>query len=441
MNFDVMSPEEVWAMLAPIITQWTPVLIGAVVLALLPMVWRRLRDSERAAKFGRAVVTPLVLAWEAQGLHELAMATGVKGPVAWVFAGLTSGLLLTLAAFADLHHGKHDNLGWPGRLVWGVAGAMGLAVAFTADNAAEAVARLILPILALIVWWIPYAPAIVKDKDSDDPAAPKRKAGSWRWTPRRIGVALGALDPTDADLIDVHAERQVRRLTTASHKLHHGWKLLRPIRASKLRRLGLLATEEMVDEVARRVALVHEIEQRTDPLRVEERRQEARLAAAEAARAAQALVALTPSPAPQSAIPQQPAAPRDEQRVDLPLLSAEADAPLIHPHQQDRLPEQADDPVSGPPINGNDPEFEGLTPRGINNLINERAEQLWIGRALQGEELNGPALLAVFMDQHPAVVRGPRWANDRIAAARIRLAPLREGDRRVPDAALVDVHA
>src|SRR5690606_6646156 len=53
--------------------------------------------------------------------------------------------------------------------------------------------------------------------------------------------------------------------TSTAHRLHHGTRLLRGLRAAKLRRLGLDATPEMVAEVHRRVALVHEIERLTDP--------------------------------------------------------------------------------------------------------------------------------------------------------------------------------
>src|SRR5690554_6520133 len=207
---------------------------------------------------GRTITIPMVLIWEAHGMYKLAVATGLTGIAAGVVAGMMAGILATLASQADLHHRQHGTLGWPGRLVWIVAAPMGLVVALSASTPSEVALRLALPLLAALLWWVRYAPVI-------HPGESRRKQGAWRWTPRRIGVALGLLDPTDADLTTVHVERQIRRLTSTAHRLHHGTRLLRGLRVARLRRLGLDATPEMVAEVHRRVALVHEIERLTDP--------------------------------------------------------------------------------------------------------------------------------------------------------------------------------
>jgi hypothetical protein len=80
-----------------------------------------------------------------------------------------------------------------------------------------------------------------------------------------LGVTFGLLDPTDADLNQIHAERQIRKLTATAHKLHHGLGFVRRMRSARLRRLGLLATPEMIAEVQRRITLVHAIEALTAP--------------------------------------------------------------------------------------------------------------------------------------------------------------------------------
>ena len=228
-------------------------LAGVAVLVVL------LRNRSRGIHVvGRTITIPMVLIWEAHGMYKLAVATGLTGIAAGVVAGMMAGILATLASQADLHHRQHGTLGWPGRLVWIVAAPMGLVVALSASTPSEFALRLALPLLAALLWWVRYAPVI-------HPGESRRKQGAWRWTPRRIGVALGLLDPTDADLTTVHAERQIRRLTSTAHRLHHGTRLLRGLRAARLRRLGLDATPEMVAEVHRRVALVHEIERLTDP--------------------------------------------------------------------------------------------------------------------------------------------------------------------------------
>jgi len=253
--------------------QWAPALdqVGAMIVptgaalaaVLIGLLWWQVRRRS-LAKVGRAVTTPLVLLWEAQGLHHLAVISGAKGVAAWVLAGVTSAVLITLAAYADDHHKKHGNLGWPGRLVWIVAVPMGFVVALTAATTAEFALRIVLPLLVAVVWWIPYAPDVVKRAAAAGESV--RKSGAFRLSPRRILVWAGLVDPTDADLSVVHEERQIRRLTTAAHKLHHGWPLWKPFRAARLRRLGLVATPTMVEEVARRVRLVHDIERLTSPV-------------------------------------------------------------------------------------------------------------------------------------------------------------------------------
>lgn len=261
---DAIDPAP-WAPVLEQVTAWIVPAGTILALAMGGLLWWQIRRRSMAT-VGRAVTTPLVLAWEAQGLHHLAVITGAVGIAAWVLALVTSAVLITLAAFADDHHRKHGSLGWPGRLVWMVAVPMGLVVALTATTAAEFALRIILPLLVALVWWVPYAPTLTGPTDPDG-AAPRRRVGSWRFTPRRIGVALGLIDPTDADLSVVHEERQIRRLTVAAHKLHHGVPWLRSLRAARLRRLGLVATAPMVDEVARRVALVHRIAELTAPTR------------------------------------------------------------------------------------------------------------------------------------------------------------------------------
>ncbi|HZM83031.1 MAG TPA: hypothetical protein VFC19_45520 [Candidatus Limnocylindrales bacterium] len=233
--------------------------VGAVLaLVLLVLLARRVRTSGVSA-VAASIATPLVLAWEAQGVFTLARMMGVPVAPAVVLSGVTGAVLVTLASRAHEHYKRHNTLGPNGRLVWVVATPMGLVVALSAHSLAEGALRIILPLLAATVWWSQYLP------DEPHGITGTQRRGTWRWTPRRIGVTLGLLDPTDMDLDQVHAERQVRRLTATAHKLHHGGRIWRGLRAARLRRLGLLATAEMVAEVARRVELVHQIEGLTRP--------------------------------------------------------------------------------------------------------------------------------------------------------------------------------
>ncbi len=235
---------------------------AAIVLAgvLLILLWRKARHSRLSMVVGN-IAAPLVLVWEAQGVFELARLMKVPTPMALVLSGVGAAVLITVAARAHEHWKRYGNLGPNGRLLWRIAVPMGVVVALSASSLAEAAARIALPVLAATVVMSRYLP----DEPEGQPRQQQR--GTWRWTPRRVGVALGLLDPTDADLSQVHAERQIRRLTETAHKLHHGTGkgLLHRMRAARLRRLGLLATPEMVAEVQRRISLVHEIQAATAP--------------------------------------------------------------------------------------------------------------------------------------------------------------------------------
>jgi hypothetical protein len=237
--------------------------VGAVLTVVFAVVLVWQLRHRGLARVGRAVAMPLVLAWEAQGLHQVAIAAHSSGVTAWVFACVTSVVLITLAAMADEHHRRYGSLGWPGRLVWVVAAPMGLVVSFTSRSVAEVGLRLILPLLAALVWWTKFAPPVLAE--SDEGVQRRRRSGSWRWTPRRIGVRLGLLEAAARDLEHFDHEHRVRQLTSVAHKFHHGARLLRGRRAARLRRLGLLADDHMIREVQRRVARVHDIERATAP--------------------------------------------------------------------------------------------------------------------------------------------------------------------------------
>ncbi|HVB45597.1 MAG TPA: hypothetical protein VNF47_23220 [Streptosporangiaceae bacterium] len=242
------SPAQAWAWLLAT-GHGTVMPVLALVTAFLA--WHRVRKTS-LARLLRSVSIPLVLIWEAQGLYGVALRVGAARDLAWVLAGVTSALILTFAAFADEHYRKHGSLGPNGRLMWYVAVPMGLVVALNASSPAGVALRLILPVLSVLAYTAAYLP--------DEPGGRRSgrdRSGSWRWTPRRIAVAAGLIDPTDADLLTVHAERRVRQLTRHANGVHRGTRLFRRWHGWRLDRLMLLATDAMVTEAGRRVNRVH----------------------------------------------------------------------------------------------------------------------------------------------------------------------------------------
>lgn len=148
--------------------------------------------------------------------------------------------------------GKH------GSAVWILAAVMGGIVALAAHSPADAALRLSIPLGAALLWW----------NDLTDNGV-RRQRGSWRWTPRRLLLALGAIEPGERDFETVDRERRIAQMTVIAHKLHHGSARLAGWRAARLRRLTLAADDAMVAEVHRRVERVHAVEESTRPRVIE----------------------------------------------------------------------------------------------------------------------------------------------------------------------------
>jgi hypothetical protein len=257
----LQTPAQDWAWMQQHATL-TAVIALAALLALLALTHlaraagRHLRHLT-VATVVRAIATPTTLLWEAQGTYRLATTIHVPHDIALIGAGLTSSVLVALAASAHQHHQRHHTLGPCGRYTWYVAIPMGLVVSLSEPTVMGKAIRIILPLLAVLLWYSQYVP--------DEPAGASVRRGSWRWTPRRVGVVLGLLDPTDVDLVDVHTRLRVATLTRHGNGLHHGPAWLRAWHGARLRRAALGATDRQVAEAQRNVTRVHHIEASTAP--------------------------------------------------------------------------------------------------------------------------------------------------------------------------------
>jgi hypothetical protein len=226
---------------------WIVALGGLLALLLVSvLVWRHVRRST-LARIARAIAGPLVLAWEAQGVYQLARAIGIPAPPAVVGATVTAVVLIALGAQANEHHKKYGVLGPAMRLMWAVAIPMGLIVALSAHTAAEVPLRILLPILAGIVFVAPYLP------DEPPGAERKRKLGGFRYTPRRIAVRMGMFEATDADIDQINRDRLIDQMTILEFKRRQGGPLSGR-RAARLSRLSLTADDEVIAEVRQKVA-------------------------------------------------------------------------------------------------------------------------------------------------------------------------------------------
>lgn len=248
------------------VTDWLtgygqPLLFGAgatgVALAML-LLWRFLTRGEVHTKLGVAAVA-LATLFAMEGMYEVAHGPlGLNIPGSLIFCATFELVMLhqgslaahKLAAYADADVSRHM------RFVWAVSVISGVIASTASNSVTEVVLRLATPPLAAAIWYM----SLYADKP-----IPERQPSSWIWTPRRIGIHLGLIQPGEQDLVAVDRDRRIHRLTVTSHRLHHGAGWLAGWRRSKLRRLAIQADDDMVREAQRRIARVHRIEKLTSP--------------------------------------------------------------------------------------------------------------------------------------------------------------------------------
>ncbi len=235
------------------------------VLVLLVLIRRAVRRGAGDKLAVRVAVT-LASAFSGQGMFEVA---NQRLHQPWWLAGG----LFTVAEAAMLAEGIRAHRTWQatttdtqpgtlgphGRMVWTIATVAGVVVSLNAHSPSEYLLRLSMPLLVAGLWRLGYT--------TTEPQARRRDAVTWRWTPRRLGITLGLIEPGERDVATVHRERRVRQLTLHAHGLHHGprWRWLQAWHTLRLRRLTLLADDSMVTEVKNRVGRVHHIVTATAP--------------------------------------------------------------------------------------------------------------------------------------------------------------------------------
>ena len=204
-----------------------------VLLVTLATLLRKLgrRDLSRTVT---TLATILGLAWSAQGMwdtavHHYRQDVLVASVLFVVFESMMLARMLQAGRYrTDLERrAKHV------RAVWLIAAVMALVVAL-GEGWAQAPARLAIPLLVAYGWWTDLTAG-------DDPD--KKLTTSLRWTPRRLGLAIGMLEATarDAETIDRDSLRD--RMTRLAFRSHHApaWLndvLRRPVRLSRLKTLA-----------------------------------------------------------------------------------------------------------------------------------------------------------------------------------------------------------
>jgi hypothetical protein len=222
--------------------------LGAVALAVLTLIWvaRRVRRSERPDEPLSNLGMLIGLGWSSEAVWTL---TGPGGaalptPIRVALFAVFEVILIVHMIRAKRNVKTFGHPGRSGRNAWLVAGGMSLVAVWTAHNFGEALLRLLVPILLTAMWW---------DGLVGEGARKRLGATSWRWTPRRLLLWLGAIEPGERDVETVHRERLTQQMTNLEFRRRHGNERQRERAARRLARLGLTADDVIIAEVRDRV--------------------------------------------------------------------------------------------------------------------------------------------------------------------------------------------
>jgi hypothetical protein len=214
--------------------------IAAVVLllVLLARLLRRARQSGAAAAV-TSLATTLGLGWSAQGMWDTAVHSYDQGPwTASVLFIVFEAWLLGRMLRAHQYRGDRPRRARFVAAVWTGAIVMAVVVA-TGEGWSQAPGRLAIPLLVAYGWYTDLTA-------DDDPA--EQAVTSWRWTPRRVLLALGAIEPGKRDAHTIDRARHVKAMRDLAFRIGNSHPLLNDAlrRRVRLAKLELAADDEMI---------------------------------------------------------------------------------------------------------------------------------------------------------------------------------------------------
>lgn len=227
--------------------EWS--LSASLVLSALVLLWlarrvRRIARSERPDDALSTLAMLIGLGWSSEAVWVLTdrahFATSLRLLLFFVLETLlVLSMIRAKRAMRELGHP-----GRSGRTAWIVATGMALVAVGVAESFAEAVLRLLIPLLITNAWW---------DGLVGEGVRKRLGATSWRWTPRRLLLWLGAIEPGERDVETVHRERLTQQMTRLEFNRRHGSERQKERSARRLARLGLTADDAVIGEVRARV--------------------------------------------------------------------------------------------------------------------------------------------------------------------------------------------
>jgi hypothetical protein len=217
--------------------------IAAIVLG-AALGWRWFRHGEAHKRTGTLAVV-LATAFSAEGMWEVArQALHLEVYLALVLFAMfevvmvNQGLLAKHKLSKDLPVGAQRHM----RFVWLLAFVTGGIASTNSDNLTEFCLRLAAPSVAAGIWWTTL---------TADGIAKVKSAVTFRWSPRRLALWLGVIEPGENDVKDVDRARRLDKLIDLVHLRQAG--KLSTRQTKKLAKLERHADDAMLDEVIRRM--------------------------------------------------------------------------------------------------------------------------------------------------------------------------------------------
>jgi hypothetical protein len=226
---------------------WAAAAAGVAALLVLAIVVRRVRKTGDLAHRLTLLANLVGLGWSAQGMWDTAVHHyHVPRVLAFVLFFLGEVLIVSRMLMAHRYRDDRPRRARFIRAVWLIAAAMGVIVAL-GEGLAQAPLRLAVPLGVAYAWWLDLTA-------DDDPT--ERLETSWRWTPRRLGLSLGLLEPGARDAKTIDRANLVKRLTDLTFAQRWGSARVGTLTRRRIRmgRLLLVADDDMIRESVARVA-------------------------------------------------------------------------------------------------------------------------------------------------------------------------------------------
>jgi hypothetical protein len=219
--------------------QWLVPAGLAAIVALVLWIGMRVRRSGRHIELMDNVIMLVGLGWSSEAVwHLTKKIPDFPVQLRYLIFFVLEALLLQATTRAARYIRTNGRPGRSARTAWIVAIVMALVALFVAGSVAEALLRAAVPLLIVKSWW----DGLVGEEY-------EAAEGTWRWTPRRLLLWLGAIEPGANDFEKVNRKRLVQQLVRLDRLRSNAEGRRRTRYEGKLTKLSERADAEIIAEV------------------------------------------------------------------------------------------------------------------------------------------------------------------------------------------------